>query len=163
MYPLTVLHVLVALSAQLDLKMSCLTHKCTVPLGRMPGGTAFQTMQLTSGSYIIVLKATLDDGSGEMHMPFMCVCMPIDMCWTREWCVCVVLACTEERHCVAFLSDLTMPTHPGFKGAIVDNDKRVSVRLLQPEDRTLEGSRKVFDQLFWTASEVRITSVWSVE
>ena len=45
-------------------------------------------------------------------------------------------------------------------GALVDNDVRIGVRMLQPSDReSVEAARKVFDQLFWTAKRVRLTSV----
>ena len=44
-----------------------------------------------------------------------------------------------------------MPTHPEHVGAIIDNDPRVSVRMLDDKDRTVDGARKVFDDLFWTA------------
>ena len=57
----------------------------------------------------------------------------------------------EERHTVGYLSDFFIPTHPEYRGALVDNDKRVGVRLLEPSDRTVEGARKIFDDLFWTA------------
>ena len=67
-----------------------------------------------------------------------------------------------ERHSVALLADFFMPKSPYHLGAIVDNDKRIGVRLLDEEDRTVEGSRKIFDDLFWDAIEVRITSAWSI-
>ena len=69
----------------------------------------------------------------------------------------------KERHCVAILADFYLPSHPYHRGAIVDNDKRVGVRMLNEDDRTVNGARKVFDDLFWTAVSVRITSVWRVE
>jgi len=69
----------------------------------------------------------------------------------------------EERHTVALLNGLQLPTHPEYRGAIVDNDSRVGVRLLDENDRTTEGARKIFDNLFWTAKSVRITSVWEVK
>ena len=50
-----------------------------------------------------------------------------------------------EKHAVALLADFAMPTHPDFFGAIIDNDPRVGVRLLQPSDRTVDGSRQVCD------------------
>jgi hypothetical protein len=48
-------------------------------------------------------------------------------------------------------------------GALVDNDVRIGVRLLQPADReSVQAARKVFDELFWTAQRVRLTSVWQI-
>ena len=68
-----------------------------------------------------------------------------------------------ERHALAFLSDFKHPAYRNHLGALVDNDPRVEVRLLQPSDRaSVAEARKVFDGLFWTATRVDITSVWQV-
>ena len=72
------------------------------------------------------------------------------------------LTCAEERHCVSLLTDLEFDAYPGYRGAIVDNDKRIGVRMLDDTDRTIIGSRKLFDSLFPFAKEVRITSVWDL-
>ena len=64
---------------------------------------------------------------------------------------------------MTLLNDLQLPTHPNHRGAIVDNDSRVGVRILEESDRTTEGARKFLDNLFWTAKEVRITSIWEVK
>ena len=48
-------------------------------------------------------------------------------------------------------------------GALVDNDVRVGVRMLETSDRsTVDAARNVFSKLFWTAERVRITSVWRI-
>ena len=68
-----------------------------------------------------------------------------------------------ERHAVSYLAGFTIPTHRGHMGALVDNDVRIGVRLLQPADReSVQAARKVFDELFWTAQRVRLTSVWQI-
>ena len=67
-----------------------------------------------------------------------------------------------ERHCVAYLADFTMPTNPDHRGVIIDNDPRITPRLLEDADRTISGARAVFDSLFWEAERVFIDSVWSV-
>ena len=70
---------------------------------------------------------------------------------------------TVERHAVAFLADFQHPAYRNHFGALVDNDPRVSVRFLEPSDRTsITAARNVFDGLFWTAKKVMITSVWKV-
>ena len=58
---------------------------------------------------------------------------------------------------------MAIPAYRNHLGALVDNDPRVEVRLLQPSDRaSVAEARKVFDGLFWTATRVDITSVWQV-
>ena len=95
-----------------------------------------------------------------------------------------------ERHAVAYLADFEMPTHPGYIGALVDNDKRIPVRLLQvyhayaphiylgmldhpttlieqpllyqEKDGEKQAARALFASLFWTAKRVYISSVWKI-
>ena len=68
-----------------------------------------------------------------------------------------------ERHALSYLADFEIPTHPGHMGALVDNDVRVGVRMLETSDRsTVDAARNVFSKLFWTAERVRITSVWRI-
>ena len=67
------------------------------------------------------------------------------------------------RGVLLYLAGFTIPTHPGHMGALVDNDVRIGVRMLQQSDReSVQAARIVFDQLFWTAKRVRITSVWQI-
>ena len=120
----------------LGLAITCLTQGPqdgdNASLCNVKGGLAFATLQLNSGAYMIVLNAILQDD-------------------------------TVERHAVAFLADFQHPAYLNHYGALVDNDPRVSVRFLEPSDRaSVSAARKVFDNLFWTAKKVMITSVWKV-
>ena len=120
----------------LGLSITCLTQGPqdgdNASLCNVKGGLAFAVLQLNSGAYIIVLNAILSDG-------------------------------TVERHAVAFLADFQHPAYLNHCGALVDNDPRVAVRFLEPSDRaSVSAARKVFDDLFWTAKKVMITSVWKV-
>ena len=55
-----------------------------------------------------------------------------------------------------------MPTKMA-KGALIDNDKRVGIVMLEESDREdPQAARAVFNALFWTAHRVIITSVWQV-
>ena len=67
-----------------------------------------------------------------------------------------------ERHCVSLLTDIELDAYPNRRGAIIDNDKRIGVRLLDETDRTVDGSRKVFDSLFPFAAQVRITGAFKL-
>ena len=48
--------------AQLDLPVVSLTHGPT-SIARQPGGTAYQLMQITTGSYMVVLEVDVIDKS----------------------------------------------------------------------------------------------------
>ena len=52
------------------------------------------------------------------------------------------------------------PSRHEGRGALIDNDKRVDVRLLTEDDRTVEGARKIFDKLFLSAKMSRIKAVY---
>ena len=114
--------------SQMHLSMSCITVGES-SLTRLPGGVAYQLMQLQNDTLMVMLEVVVDDS-------------------------------TVERHTVALLTDFEMPTHPTHRGAIIDNDPRIPIRMLDDSDRTKDGARKVFDSLFWTARHVRISSVW---
>ena len=60
-------------------------------------------------------------------MTYIALCMLLYACNTL-----LVLDHIGEHHAVAWLPDFTMPTHPGYVGALVDNDPRVGelVRLM---------------------------------
>ena len=115
--------------------MTCLTVGAS-SLTRLPGGLSYNVMQLRNGTYMIVLNAYVIDRD------------------TKEKSV--------ERHCVTMLSEMSLPAYPDYMGALIDNDNRIGVRMLQEKDRTKEGAKDIFNSLFWTAEEVRITSVWMV-
>ena len=104
-------------------------------LTRMPGGTAFQVMQLPADytvAYILIVHAKV--GVGEMS--------------------------TTEKHCIAYLPAVYVSSKPTCRGALVDNDTRINVLMVDDNDRTIDGARKLFDSLFPTAVEVRIRGVY---
>ena len=70
---------------------------------------------------------------------------------------------------MAYMADFELPTHPDHFGAIVDNDPRIGVLMLEESDRALldgpqpyKNAREVFAGLFPDAVKVRIDSVWEL-
>ena len=136
----------------------------TENLSRMRYGVAYQLMQLEDCSLLVVLEALLKCGKG----------MPASMHTYHEQTSHVrkpphppardhiIHAMAVERHCVSLLTDIELDAYPNRRGAIIDNDKRIGVRLLDATDRTIDGSRKVFDSLFPFAAQVRITGAFKL-
>jgi hypothetical protein len=121
---------------KLPLRVECLTHNTgpsKTPLGRMPGGEAYNLLRMTAGTFIVILRAEVDDT-------------------------------LTERHAVAYLADFEFPFQEGkYKGALIDNDRRIPIRHLEEVDRaTPQAARSVIDSLFPDAKSVRITSVWQM-
>ena len=63
---------------------------------------------------------------------------------------------------MSLLTDIELDAYPNMRGAIIDNDKRIGVRMLDETDRTIDGSHKVFDSLFPFAEQVRIASAFKL-
>ena len=103
--------------------MTCLTVGAS-SLTRLPGGLSYNVMQLRNGTYMIVLNAYVIDRD------------------TKEKSV--------ERHCVTMLSEMSLPAYPNYVGALIDNDKRIGVRMLQEQDRT--------SRTFWARSQKKASS-----
>lgn len=104
-------------------------------LTRMPGGTAFQVMQFPAEynvAYILIVHAKVGDGDSS----------------------------TIEKHCIAYLPAVYVSSKPTCRGALVDNDTRINVLMVDDTDRTIDGARSLFDSLFPTAVEVRIRGVY---
>lgn len=137
--------------------MECLTLGKD-SLARMPGGTAFQVLQFMEGSFIIVMTVEIEDDDGTYYGEFI---LKFEQCMYSPHLFDSCLLYAEERHAVAYLASQYMPAYPSKHGAIVDNDRRIGVRMLGPEDRlTKAGARAVFTDLFPMARRVNITSVW---
>ena len=139
---------------------TCITHG-SASLSRMPGGVAFNLLQIREGAFMVIMEVKVGRSDGGVTGMPCTEGIPCDVLLT---CLGCLHACaTVERHSVAYLADFWMPTHPKNLGALVDNDKRIGVRLLDENDRTLQGARDIFDGLFWTAQSVRITSIWTIK
>ena len=92
-------------------------------LARQSGGAAAALLRSDIDTAIVTLIVELTDGNG-MTAHVYIAALPAVLI------IPIITPMTEERHTVALLNGLQLPTHPEYRGAIVDNDSRVGVRLL---------------------------------
>ena len=118
---------------QLGLDVRCLTHGSSDSLARRTGGIEYNTLQLVSGAYIIVLNAILEDGNVERHA----------MAYLADF-----KHPAYRGHFGALVDN-----DPRVDIRFLQPSDRASV----------QAARAVFNGLFWTAKRVAITSVWLLE
>ena len=101
----------------------------------MQGGMIYNLLQRREGAFIAVLHIVVDQA-----------------------------AQLYERHAVAFLAGMQVQGRGECCGAIVDNDPRIPVLLIEEKDRASpEAARAVFDALFCKAESVRITALFQLQ